>query len=66
MLLLNQWVPPFPPSPTINAQIGSAALRRSRILRCTPERHTSGAIVAVDFYQRTAVVKIARELNSER
>jgi len=66
MLLLNHWIPPFPPSPTINAQIGRAAFLRARILRCTGERHTSGAIVAVDFYQRTAVVKVAQELNSRR
>ena len=66
MLLLNHWIPPFPPSPTINAQIGRAVFLRARILRCTEERHTSGAIVAVDFYQRTAVVKVAQELNSRR
>lgn len=64
MLLLNHWIPPFPPSPTVNAQIGRAAFLRPRILRCTAERHSSGAIVAVDFYQRTAVVKVAQELNS--
>lgn len=66
MLLLNHWIPPFPPSLTINAQIGRAVFLRARILRCTEERHTSGAIVAVDFYQRTAVVKVAQELNSRR
>lgn len=66
MLLLNHWVPPFPPSPTINAQIGRAAFLRARVLRCTRERDTSGAIVAVDFYQRTAVVKVAQELDSGR
>jgi hypothetical protein len=64
MLLLNHWIPPFPPSPTVNAQIGRAAFLRARILRCTRERHTAGAIVAVDFYERTAVVKVAQELNS--
>jgi hypothetical protein len=64
MLLLNYWIPPFPPSPTINAQIGRAAFLRGRIQRCTRERHISGAIVAVDFYQRTAVVEVAHELNS--
>jgi len=66
MLLLNHWIPPFPPSPTVNAQIGRAAFLRARILRCAGERHTDGAIVAVDFYQRTAVVKVAQELNSRR
>ena len=66
ILLLNHWIPPFPPSPTLNAQIGRAAFLRARILRCTDEHHVSGAIVAVDFYQRTAVVKVAQQLNSER
>ena len=65
LLLLNHWIPPFPPSPTINAQIGRAPFLHARILRCTLERHTPGAIVAVDFYQRTAVIKVAQELNSE-
>ena len=66
ILLLNHWIPPFPPSPTINAQIGRAVFLRARILRCIRERHTLGAIVAVDFYERTAVIRVARELNSER
>ena len=64
MLLLNHWIPPFPPSPTINAQIGRAAVLRARVMRCNRERHTRGGIVAVDFYERTAVVKVAQELNS--
>jgi len=64
MLLLNHWIPPFPPSLTVNAQIGRAVFLRARIERCTAERHTSGAIVAVDFYQRTAVIRVAQELNS--
>ena len=64
ILLINHWIPPFPPSPTINAQIGRAAFLRARILRCTRERHISGAIVAVDFYQRTSVIEVAQELNS--
>jgi hypothetical protein len=64
MLLLNHWIPPFPPSPAINAQIGRAPILRSRISRCTSERHIPGAIVAVDFYERTAVVSVAHQLNS--
>lgn len=66
MLLLNHWIPPFPPSPTINAQIGRAVFLRARILRCTRVRHIPGAIVAVDFYQRTSVVEVAEQLNSRR
>jgi hypothetical protein len=66
LLLINHWIPPFPPSLTVNAQIGRAAFLRARILRCTRERDISGAIVAVDFYQRTAVIAVAQQLNSRR
>jgi hypothetical protein len=66
LLLLNHWIPPFPPSPAINAQIGRTAVLRARIMRCTRERHISGAIVAVDFYERTAVVEVAQQLNAQR
>ncbi len=64
LLLINHWIPPFPPSPSVNAVIGRAAFLRARIRRCLAKRGTKGAIVAVDFYQRTAVVEVAHELNS--
>jgi hypothetical protein len=63
MLLINHWIPPFPPSPALNSQIGRATFLRARIGRCAGERGISGAIVAVDFYERTAVVDIATQLN---
>jgi hypothetical protein len=63
LLLINHWIPPFPPSPRLNAAIGTAAFLRHRVRRCMRERGTEGAIVAVDFYERTAAVRIARELN---
>ena len=63
LLLINHWVPPFPPSPTVNAQIGRAPFLRARVERCIADRGIHGAIVAVDFYQRTAVVDVAKELN---
>lgn len=64
LLLINHWIPPFPPSASLNAGIGQAVFLRGRIKRCLQERGTRGAIVAVDFYQRTSVVEVARELNS--
>jgi hypothetical protein len=64
LLLINHWIPPFPPSPALNAAIGRAAFLRGRIERCLRERGLEGAIVAVDFYQRTSVVTVAKELNS--
>jgi hypothetical protein len=63
LLLVNHWIPPFPPSPTVNAQIGRPAFLRPRIERCTGERGISGAIIAVDFYERTAIVEVAKQLN---
>lgn len=63
LLLINHWIPPFPPSPTVNAQIGRAAFLGARVRRCVRERGAEGAIIAVDFYERTAVVAVAGELN---
>ncbi len=63
LLLINHWIPPFPPSPTLNAGIGRAVFLRGRVKRCLQERGFNGAIVAVDFYQRTSVVQVAKELD---
>jgi hypothetical protein len=63
LLLINHWIPPFPPSLTLNTRIGRAPFLEERIQSCLRQDGTKGAIVAVDFYQRTAVVKVARELN---
>jgi hypothetical protein len=65
LLLINYWIPPFPPSPTLNATIGRTAFMRRHVQRCLQKRGFKGAIVAVDFYQRTSVVGIAGELNSD-
>jgi hypothetical protein len=64
LLLINWWIPPFPPSPTLNAGIGRESFLRGRINRCLEARGFGGAIVAVDFYERTSAVEVARELNS--
>jgi hypothetical protein len=63
ILLVNHWIPPFPPNPATNKVIGSASFLRSRVERCMREREARGAIVAVDFYERTSVIDVARELN---
>jgi hypothetical protein len=63
ILLINHWIPPFPPSPTLNALIGRAPFLRGRAIRCRKERGEKGAIIAVDFYERTSVVEVAKELN---
>ena len=63
LLLLNYWIPPFPPSATLNAQIGRAPFLRGRLERCLRDRNAQGALLAVDFYERTSVVDVARALN---
>jgi hypothetical protein len=63
LLLINHWIPPFPPSLSLNTTIGRESFLRRRVERCLTERGFKGAIVAVDFYQRTSVVKVAGELN---
>jgi hypothetical protein len=63
LLLINHWIPPFPPSPSLNASIGSDSFLRKRVTRCQRERAAKGAIIAVDFYERTSVVEVAKELN---
>ncbi|MFN8218098.1 MAG: hypothetical protein U0R71_16015 [Solirubrobacterales bacterium] len=63
LLLVNHWIPPFPPSRRLNAAIGRASFLRRRLLRCIDARGFSGAIVAVDFFERTAVVRVAEQLN---
>jgi hypothetical protein len=64
LLLINHWIPPFPPSATLNTTIGRTPFLRGRIERCLKKRSFKGAIVAVDFYQRTSVVNVAKELNN--
>jgi len=64
LLLLNHWIPPFPPSPAANAAIGRPGFLRRQVETCMRERGARGAIVAVDFYERTSVVAVARELNA--
>jgi len=54
--------PSVSPSPQLNAGIGHTVFLRGRVRRCMRERCTGGAIVAVDFYERTSVVAVAREL----
>jgi hypothetical protein len=63
LLLINHWIPPFPPSQTLNAAIGRAPFLRRRMERCLKKRGSKGAIVAVDFYERTSVVGVAQKLN---
>jgi hypothetical protein len=63
LLLVNHWIPPFPPSTALNAQIGRSLFLRGRLEQCLRARDREGAITAVDFYQRTSVLNVSRQLN---
>jgi hypothetical protein len=63
ILLLNHWIERFPPRVSDNAGVTRASFLRRRIEQCTRERGVSGAVVAVDCYERGAVLDVARELN---
>jgi hypothetical protein len=61
-LLLNHWIDRFPPRPSDNARVGGAVLA-ARLDACRKERGTGPGIVAVDFYERSGVIALARRYN---
>lgn len=63
LLLVNHWIDSFPPSPSRNERIGGAFLER-RLERCERERGRPPNLVAVDFYENSDVVEIARDMNA--
>jgi hypothetical protein len=63
LLLLNHWIDGFPPSPSRNQRVGGGVLER-QVERCERVRRQLPNLVAVDFYERTRVVAIARRLNA--
>ena len=65
MLLLNHWIDTFPPSVSRNDRIGASFLER-QARRCGQARGLTPNLLAVDFYERSDVVDVARRLNAER
>jgi hypothetical protein len=65
MLLLNHWIDTFPPSVSRNDRIGADFLGR-RAQRCGDVRQLVPNLLAVDFYERSDVVEVARGLNATR
>lgn len=65
LLLVNHWTAAWPPAPNANARIGGEVLR-DRLERCEQERKMLPNLVAVDFYEDSGVVAIARDLNRGR
>jgi hypothetical protein len=63
LLMVNHWIPPFPPSVRRNVAIGGAVLAR-RVERCARERGRRVNLLAVDFYERTGAVELAERLTA--
>lgn len=62
LLLINHWIDEFPPRPSANARIGGEFLRK-RLARCATQRNMAPNMVAVDFYDTSAVVTIVKARN---
>ena len=65
LLLLNHWIDTFPPSVSRNDRIGADFLGW-RAQRCGDVRGLVPNLLAVDFYERSAVLDVARRLNATR
>jgi len=63
LFLLNHWIDTFPPSPSRNRRIGGRLLER-RVDGCERARGLRPNLLAVDFYERSGVIDVARRLNA--
>ena len=63
LFLLNHWIDTFPPSPSRNRRIGGRLLER-RVGGCERARGLRPNLLAVDFYERSGVIDVARRLNA--
>jgi hypothetical protein len=64
LLMLNNWVDGFPPSPARNRPIGRRDFVLERVRRCRELRGLTPNLIAVDFYERSDVLAVAEELNA--
>jgi hypothetical protein len=63
LLMLNHWIPPYPPSVRRNVAIGGQELA-GRVRRCGRARGQRVNLLAVDFYERTGAVALAERLTA--
>lgn len=66
LLMLNNWVERFPPSPTANRPAQTAAFLTHRIARCAKIRAIPVSLIATDFYDQGDLVAVAAKLNAAR
>jgi hypothetical protein len=65
MLMLNNWVERFPPSPSAQRPVLTSAFLERRIARCQQERGMPVAGVAVDFYDEGDLIEVASAHNQQ-
>lgn len=65
LLMLNHWIERFPPSPRAQRPILTQAFLDDRIATCEQERDMPVSLIATDFYDEGAVVRVAQEHNAE-
>jgi hypothetical protein len=65
MLMLNNWVERFPPSPSAQRPVLTKAFLNRRIAECEKERGMPVTGVAVDFYDEGDLVEVASAHNQQ-
>ncbi len=63
LFLVNHWVADSPPDPEAAAKVNTRAALTKRITQCANERDLVPNVVAVDFAEKSAVVKTVASLN---
>ncbi len=63
LFLVNHWVADSPPDPAAAAKVNSRAALTKRIEQCAKQRGLIPNVVAVDFAEKSAVVKTVAALN---
>ena len=59
-LMLNHWIDRFPPPPSANGAILTAAFLRKRIAECEKARGMPVSLIATDFYEQGALMDCGR------
>jgi hypothetical protein len=65
LLMLNNWVERFPPSPSAQRPVLTKAFLNQRIAQCERERGMPVSGVAVDFYDEGDLVEVASAHNQQ-
>jgi hypothetical protein len=66
LLMLNNWVERFPPSPAANRPAQTTGFLTRRIARCAKIRAMPVSLIATDFYEQGDLIQVAAQLNAAR